>query len=82
MPTTEHGGVARFLLVAFSALVVFLAVGVAIYRGAGPFPDPEGCVAAGRNRGRGRIELQASVPLPDGGVATVMQARYVAIARR
>ena len=45
MRTTEHGGVGRFLLVAVSALVVFLAVGVAIYRGAGPFPDPEGCVA-------------------------------------
>ena len=44
--------------------------------------DPAGFLDAVRNRGRGRIEVQASVPLPEGGVATVMQARYVAIARR
>ena len=44
--------------------------------------DPDGFVEAVRSRGRGRIEVAASVPLPEGGVATVMQARYVAIARR
>ena len=44
--------------------------------------DPAAFLDAVRNRGRGRIEVQASVPLPEGGVATAMQARYVAIARR
>lgn len=38
-------------------------------------------VATLRNRGRGRIELAASVPLPQGGIATEFRARYVAIAR-
>jgi thioesterase domain-containing protein len=33
-------------------------------------------------RGRARIALQAQVPLPEGGVATAMQAQYVAIRRR
>jgi len=44
--------------------------------------DPAAFLDAVRSRGRGRIEVQASVPLPEGGVATVMHARYVAIARR
>jgi thioesterase domain-containing protein len=43
--------------------------------------DPAGFVAALRQRGRGRIAIDARVPLPGGGDATVMQARYVAIAR-
>ena len=34
-----------------------------------------------RQRGRARVTLRAQVPLPDGGVATEMQARYVAILR-
>lgn len=34
-----------------------------------------------RQRGRARVTLRARVPLPDGGVATEMQARYVAILR-
>ena len=50
--------------------------------GFAPDSDPAAFLDAVRTRGRGRIELQASVPLPDGGVATTMQARYVAIARR
>ena len=33
-------------------------------------------------RGRARIAIAASVPLPAGGMATRMRARYVAIARR
>ena len=50
--------------------------------GFAPDSDPAAFLDAVRTRGRGRIELQASVPLPDGGVATTMQARYVAMARR
>lgn len=34
-----------------------------------------------RQRGRARISLAARVAMPDGGVATEMQARYVAILR-
>lgn len=33
-----------------------------------------------RSRGRARIHVTASVPLPDSGVATSAQSRYVAIA--
>ena len=39
-------------------------------------------VAALRNRGRARIEVEARVPLPAGGVATTFTGRYVAILRR
>ena len=35
-----------------------------------------------RSRGRARVRIAASVPLPDGGVACRCRARYVAIARR
>ena len=35
-----------------------------------------------RARGRARTTLVATVPLPDGGVATTCRARYVAIARK
>lgn len=35
-----------------------------------------------RARGRARAALVATVPLPDGGVATTCRARYVAIARK
>jgi thioesterase domain-containing protein len=38
-------------------------------------------VATLRERGRARTTLVASVPLPDGGVATQCRARFVAIAR-
>lgn len=34
-----------------------------------------------RERGRARVTLRARVALPDGGTATEMQARYVAIRR-
>jgi thioesterase domain-containing protein len=44
--------------------------------------DWDGFLATLRNRGRGRIELLAQVPLPGGGIATEFRARYVAIARR
>ena len=44
--------------------------------------DWDGFLAALRNRGRGRIELLAQVPLAGGGIATEFRARYVAIARR
>ena len=40
------------------------------------------CVAALRERGRGRIGITARVRLPDGGDACTMTARYVAIAPR
>lgn len=43
--------------------------------------DADGFVATVRQRGRARIAIEARVPLPGGGDATVMQARYVAIAR-
>ena len=39
-------------------------------------------VATLRERGRARTTLFATVPLPDGGVATTCRARYVAIARK
>jgi len=34
-----------------------------------------------RSRGRARVRIAASVPLPDGGVATTLRAGYAAIAR-
>ena len=40
-----------------------------------PFDD------ALRRRGRARVRIAASVPLPDGGIATTMRAGYAAIAR-
>ena len=39
-------------------------------------------IATLRERGRARVTLDATVPLPDGGVATTFRARYVAIARQ
>jgi thioesterase domain-containing protein len=39
-------------------------------------------IATLRERGRARTTLVATVPLPDGGVATTLRARYVAIARK
>ena len=43
-PTTERGA-ARLFLVALATVVVVAAVGVLVYRGVGPLPDPEGCQA-------------------------------------
>jgi thioesterase domain-containing protein len=43
--------------------------------------DAAGFVATLRQRGRARVAIDARVPLPGGGDATVMQARYVAIAK-
>ena len=34
-----------------------------------------------RGRGRARVRIAASVPLPDGGIATTLRAGYAAIAR-
>ena len=34
-----------------------------------------------RSRGRARVRIAATVPLPDGGVATTLRASYAAIAR-
>jgi thioesterase domain-containing protein len=42
----------------------------------------DGFIATLRERGRARTTLVATVPLPDGGVATTFRARYVAIARK
>lgn len=42
----------------------------------------DGFAATLRERGRARLNLAAEVPLPDGGIACRMRARYVAIARR
>src|SRR3546814_556252 len=42
----------------------------------------EGCVAGRRERWRSRTTLVATVPLPDGGIATTGRARYVAVARK
>lgn len=39
-------------------------------------------IATLRGRGRARTTLVATVPLPDGGVATTFRARYVAILRK
>src|SRR3990170_477015 len=39
---TDHGA-ARGFLVGLLVLVVVAAAGVAVYRGVGPLPDPEGC---------------------------------------
>jgi thioesterase domain-containing protein len=35
-----------------------------------------------KQRGRARIQVQAQVPLPEGGVATTLSGRFVAIAKR
>ena len=43
MPTTESGAAARKVVTGLAVLGVIAAVGVAIYRGVGPLPDPEGC---------------------------------------
>ena len=43
--------------------------------GWGPFDQ------ALRSRGRARIRIAATVPLPDGGIATTLRAGYAAIAR-
>ena len=42
---TERGAAARIVLTGLALLLVVTAVGVGIYRGVGPFPDPEGCRA-------------------------------------
>ena len=49
---------------------------------AAPGESFEACVAALRERGRGRIGITARVRLPDGGDACTMTARYVAISPR
>lgn len=43
--------------------------------GWGPFDE------ALRSRGRARVRIAATVPLPDGGIATTLRAGYAAIAR-
>lgn len=43
--------------------------------GWGPFDE------ALRTRGRARVRIAATVPLPDGGIATTLRAGYAAIAR-
>jgi thioesterase domain-containing protein len=35
-----------------------------------------------KQRGRARIQVQAQVPLPDGGIATTLSGRFVAIVKR
>jgi hypothetical protein len=50
MPTTdrcrdERGGVRGFLLGLTVVVAVFAVVGVLMYEGVGPFPEPEGCTA-------------------------------------
>ena len=42
----------------------------------------EDFVAAFAQKGKARITVEARVPLPDGGVATSMRARYAAFAKR
>ena len=39
-------------------------------------------LAAFAQKGKARITVEARVPLPDGGIATAMQARYAAFAKR
>ena len=46
-----------------------------------PDADWSAFVAALRAKGRGRVDLVATVPLPDGGVATTFAARFAAIVR-
>ena len=35
-----------------------------------------------KQNGKARMTIESSVPLPDGGVATSMRARYAAFAKR
>lgn len=44
--------------------------------------DWNGFLATVDQRGRGRIRLRGTVPLPDGGVATEMEAGYAAVLRK
>lgn len=49
MPTTDRStaeqGSARLFLVGLASLVALATVGILVYRGIGPLPDPEGCRA-------------------------------------
>ncbi len=44
--------------------------------------DWEGFVDTLRQRGRARIQVEAEVPLPEGGLATTLAGRFVALAKR
>lgn len=44
--------------------------------------DLDAFVAAFAQKGKARVAVEVRVPLPEGGIATTMRARYVAFAKR
>lgn len=44
--------------------------------------DWQGFIATFEQRGKARISVETRMPLPEGGVAATMRARYVAFAKR
>ncbi|HET8718127.1 MAG TPA: hypothetical protein VFM50_10295 [Nocardioidaceae bacterium] len=86
MPTTERrrsgGGPFRGFLVGVLLLAVVGAIGVAVYRGAGPLPDPEGCSAqvAGVEVDLSTEQAENAATIAAIGVRRDLPARAVSIA--
>jgi len=82
MPTNESGRVRRALITLLAVIAVFVGVGIAINRGVGPLPNPDGCTAdvAGRVVDLSTEQAQNASVIAAIGVRRGLPARAVSIA--
>jgi len=82
MPTNESGRVRRALITLLAVIAVFVGVGIAINRGVGPLPNPDGCTAdvAGRVVDLSTEQAQNASVIAAIGVRRRLTARAVSIA--
>jgi len=82
MPTNESGRVRRALITLLAVIAVFVGVGIAINRGVGPLPNPDGCSAdvAGRVVDLSTEQAQNASVIAAIGVRRGLPARAVSIA--
>lgn len=82
MPTSESGRVRRALVTVIAVIAVVAGVGIAINRGVGPLPNPEGCSAdvAGRVVDLSTEQAENASVIAAIGVRRGLPARAVSIA--
>jgi len=82
MPTSESGRVRRALITLLAVIAVVAGVGIAINRGVGPLPNPEGCSAhvAGRVVDLSTEQAENASVIAAIGVRRGLPARAVSIA--
>jgi len=82
MPTSESGRVRRALVTLLAVIAVVAGVGIAINRGVGPLPNPEGCSAhvAGRVVDLSTEQAENASVIAAIGVRRGLPARAVSIA--